>query len=131
MKTTKHPFEGAWDVVRQEFRVRGEWEIENEYGPDDWSIGFLADCRCLGIYRPKDDRLAGVWSYDESTGIISVLYDGLLGKDTSKHVFDETPEGVYLYSYKDEYHIRPDRDVIIAHHARVRQKLVRLCSSGS
>ncbi len=59
-----------------EYRVTGEWETEVEMGADEWSIAFLSDGRYLDIYRPDDDRESGVWSFDEATGIISIVYDG-------------------------------------------------------
>ncbi len=124
MTTTKRPFEGAWDVATLEYRACGDWQIEAKFGPDEWSIGFLADGRYLDIFRPEDDRESGVWTFDETTGIITVRYDRGSECTTSKYAFDETTEGVYLYTANDERHIRPDRDTIIAHHAHTRQKLI-------
>jgi hypothetical protein len=128
MKTTKsRPFEGVWDVTSLEYRIHGEWVCEFEPGADEWSLGFLADGRYLDIYRPDDDRESGLWTFDEATGVITILYDG--SKCTSNHIFDETGEGAaYLYCFGAERHIRPDRDTILAHHAHSRQKLVRAYS---
>ncbi len=108
-----------------EYRVTGEWETEVEMGADEWSIAFLSDGRYLDIYRPDDDRESGVWSFDEATGIISIVYDGGRGCNASKHILDKTGEGVFLYSFNDEPHIRLDRATIIAHHAHMRQRLAR------
>ena len=113
---------------RLEHRVAGEWRCECFIGPDDWSVGFLADGRYIDIYRPDGgDDDSGRWSFDEQTGIISIELECV----TVMHVFEEADEeevgevGGWLYIAESSRHIPLDRNLIIAHHAHTRYGLVR------
>jgi hypothetical protein len=124
MSAEKNLFKGAWAVITQESRVRGEWQRLYDFTPDDWSIGFLPDGIYGEIFRPEREMISGRWVCDDR-GIISIGFD-VDREFLTRRVFEGDASGGWLYIFEDAPNIPLDTDLIIAHHAYERWRLVPL-----
>ena len=127
MKTNELPC-GIWHVVRQECRMAGEWQHEDDLELGELVKSFSPDGTFLSIFRPGDvpeRRTTGTWSLDTSTWILSIRYD-IEGCSVYKCLWDVSEEGAYIYFYDDRQHACADRDSIIDRLANRRQKVVKI-----
>jgi hypothetical protein len=121
-------FKGVWSVVATEIRLRGEWQREYDFEPDEWLTGFMEGGRWIEAFRPEDELLSGRWVFDDHTGRLLTALDAT-PELLSHHVFETDETGVWLYTYDEAQHIPFDRQSIIAHHAHRRQRLVEIRDS--
>ncbi len=109
-------------MIRQEIRISGVWEEEDDFEPDEWIIEFTDDGKFREIFRPGEvpnETTEGRWFID-SAGIISIYTGRPEIKFCQMCVFNSVDK--YLYLYNDAPHIRPDREAIIEYHAHKRWK---------
>jgi hypothetical protein len=125
MSAQKNLFKGAWAVIAQEYRRRGEWQCEYEFTHDDWSVGFLENGFYGEIFRPEREIRNGRWVCDQR-GIISIDHDPENSRFLTRCVYEGTEAGGWLYFYDDDSTVPLDRNIIIAHHANERWKLISL-----
>jgi hypothetical protein len=120
----KEIIRGVWSIVALELRDRGEWKHEMDFGPDEWTIGFMENGRLLEIFRPENEKQSGRWVLDECRGILMTAYD-TAPEHLHHHVFEGDENGAWLYVYEDAPHIPFYRNLIVAHHSRQRLRMVR------
>jgi hypothetical protein len=125
---TSDIFLGRWDVVEVQHRRRGEWVHEYDFKPGEWTVAFSPEGRHSEIFRPSgipEEISVHEWSFDEVSGVIRLHSDGTPPEFVRTAVFVETKDETCLYHFDDTPHIRHDAEIIAAHHAHKRWRLVK------
>ncbi len=131
--TTTQRIIGRWSVVELQRRNDGEWKLEYDFEPGEWTIDFHPNGRMtveLHVEGHMCEFCNGSWAHDPVAGYTLFdldeeppMHDAIPGESAAGMVFDQTPDGPWLYYFEDKPHARTTREAIIAHLARERHRL--------
>jgi hypothetical protein len=124
---TNQTFLGRWNVVEQQYRIRGKWVSQGCFALGEWIVAFFAKGRFSEIFRrgnaPEEISTCN-WTIAPQSEIITLHSSMAARRPICTIVFSDADGEPCLYFFDDAPHILHDRASIVDFHAHERWRLL-------